>query len=147
MFRTAVAAANSTSIQYVQANQTSTRPIYESHYVFLAIATIVTGIAIACVSLTFHGYWQLGRKFSMSPIEIATAFNAPMLRGAKSNADAKTLLNEVGGQPVKYGAVGTNETIGTDGEAYGTDVLPNIRMQMADARFVHTPQEGWKFGT
>ena len=50
MFRTAIAAANSSSIQYVQAHQTSTRPIYESHYVFLAIATSVTGIAIACVS-------------------------------------------------------------------------------------------------
>src|ERR1700733_4591072 len=81
------------------------RLIYESHYVFLAIATIVTSIAIACVSLTFHGYWRLRRKFSMSPLKIVTAFNAPMPRGAESNADAKTLLNEVGGQPVNYGAV------------------------------------------
>ena len=69
-----------------------------------------------------------------------------MLRGAESNADAKTLLSEVGGQPVKYGAVGTNETNGTVGEEYGTDVLPNIRLQMADPRFVRTPQEGWRFG-
>lgn len=146
MFRTAVAAANSSSIQYVQAHQMSTRPIYESHYVFLAIATIVTGIAIACVSLTFHGYWRLGREFSMSPLEIATAFNAPMLRGAESNVDAKTLLNEVGGQAVKYGAVGTNETNGIVGEQYGTDILPNIRLQMADPQFTRTPQEGWRFG-
>src|SRR5947209_20624135 len=109
MFRTAVAAANSSTIQYVQAHQTSTRPIFESHYVYLAVATIVTGIAIACVSLTFHGYWRLGREFSMSPLEIVTAFNAPMLKRAESNTDAKTLLNEVGGRPVKYGAVGTNE--------------------------------------
>lgn len=146
MFRAAVAAANSSSIQHVQAHQTSTRPIYESHYVFLAIATAVTAIAIACVSLTFRGYWRLGREFSMGPIEIATAFNAPMLRGAESNADAKTLLDEVGGQPVKYGAVGTSETNGTVGDGYGTDVLPNIRLQMADPRFVRTPQEGWRFG-
>jgi hypothetical protein len=146
MFRTAVAAANSSSTQYIQAHQTSTRPIYESHYAFLAVATIVTGIAIACVSLTFHGYWQLGREFSMSPLEIATAFNAPILRGAGSNADAKTLLDEVGDRPVKYGAVGTNETSGIVREQYGTDVLPNTRLQMADPQFTRTPQEGWRFG-
>ena len=82
----------------------------------------------------------------MSPLEIATAFNAPMLRGAESNMDAKTLLNEVGGQPVKYGAVGINETNGIVGEQYGTDILPNIRLQMADPQFTRTPQEGWRFG-
>jgi hypothetical protein len=82
----------------------------------------------------------------MSPHEIATAFNAPMLRGTESNADAKTLPNEVGGQPVNYGAVGANETNGIVGEQYGTDILPNIRLQMADPQFTRTPQEGWRFG-
>jgi hypothetical protein len=80
----------------------------------LAIATLVSALAILSVLLTFNGFWRLGRKVSMSPLETAKAFDAPIMKEADSSAPAKVLLNQVGGKPVKYGLV--NDSVGFDTE-------------------------------
>lgn len=41
----------------------------------------------------------------MSPIEIAKAFNAPLLAMENSNAKVKELVKSAGHKPVRYGAV------------------------------------------
>lgn len=41
----------------------------------------------------------------MSPLEIAKAFNAPLLAKEKSNAKVKELVEGAGHKPVRYGAV------------------------------------------
>lgn len=92
MFRTAIAAANSSDVQTVSAVQTGQQAVYESHYLYLGLAVLVTALGIIFVAPTFHGYWILGRTVSMSPIETAKALNAPMLSSIDSNANANTLL-------------------------------------------------------
>jgi len=154
MFRTAlgIAAGNSSLIQTVSGSQFTTPAVYESQYLYLGIAVILTGIAVSFVTLTFAGYSTLGRNVSMSPLEIAKAFNAPLLESADSNADVKSLMRVVGERSVKYGAVSIDTyAVGKESTearmAYGASEIDGeqTRLEMADERLVQMPWKGWKF--
>ncbi|PYI14805.1 hypothetical protein BO99DRAFT_291356, partial [Aspergillus violaceofuscus CBS 115571] len=97
MFRTALAAANDSSrLEYykgvdatrVQTNQTvnsvltTEEVVFKLHLEFLAAGVLVTIACVIPVASTFYGWWKIGRPVTMSPIEIAKAFNAPVLRGS-----------------------------------------------------------------
>ncbi|KIW13119.1 hypothetical protein PV08_08306 [Exophiala spinifera] len=111
MFRTAIAAANSSDMQSVVADASGFHTVYQTSYLFLALATLASALAILSVLLTFNGFWRIGRKVSLSPIETGKAFNASMLREGDSSAPAKILLAQVGGKAVKYGLVKDPEGI------------------------------------
>jgi hypothetical protein len=66
---------------------------------------------------------------SLSPIEIAKAFNAPLLEGFRSNREAKKILKEAGGLEVVYGEV---VTPGSEGEKKS--------LQMANPEFAIKPR-------
>ena len=51
----------------------------------------------------FYGWWELGRAVSLSPIEIAKVFDAPLLNGKGTSAEIGELLNEIGPVRVRYG--------------------------------------------
>ncbi|KAK5216845.1 hypothetical protein LTR72_010215 [Exophiala xenobiotica] len=159
MFRTAldIAAGNSSLIQSVSGVYTPA--VYESQYLYLVIAAILTGIAVFFVTLTFAGYSVLSRSVSMSPLEIAKAFNAPLLESADSNADVKSLMCVVGERSVRYGAVSLDGSLDTgDTFAVGKNEMQarqahvpseieggQKRLEMADERLVQMPRKGWKF--
>ena len=108
MFRTAVLSANETNKQSITATATGSHTIYKTNYVFTALATFASLLPIVVVLLTFHGSQNLGRHVSLSPIEVARAFGAPILRNSNSNAPARALLKQVGSRPVKYGVISDN---------------------------------------
>jgi hypothetical protein len=111
MFRAAVASSNSsTPVQHVQASGSGLYTAYHTDKVFLALATLVSLLAIIAVFLTFFGFWKIGRVVSMSPLETAKAFHAPILREGDSNASVKQLVAEVGKKPVRYGIMGGPST-------------------------------------
>lgn len=132
MFRTAIAAANDSDSQSVTAQENSTIPIYESHYLYLGLAILLTGLGWLTVVPTFIGWWHVGRTVSMSPIETAKAFRAPLLESADSNAEADALLKELGDRSVRYGSAATT---GSQME----------RLEMSDPRLVRTPQKEQRF--
>ena len=103
IFRTAILSANETHTQHVSAQVTGSHTVYHTNYLFVALATLASLLPIIAVLLTFHGSHRLGREVSLSPLEVAKAFGAPVLRGANSNARASALLKQVGHRPVKYG--------------------------------------------
>jgi hypothetical protein len=140
MFRTAVAAANSSNVQDVLALEEATIAVYESHYLYLALASIFTLLAIVLVIPTFSGYWNLGRQVSMSPIEIAKAFNAPLLKNGDSNAEVKQLIEELGERGARYGAV--SNAIGNKGQQFQT---LEASLEITTPGQVVVPREGWKF--
>ena len=107
MFRTAVSAGslNSSYRQSISATATGAQNVYKSQYLFLGLATMLSGLGILFVTMTFNGFWQLGRRVTLSPIETAKAFNAPLLSNNDSNAPMRSLLDELGMRPVRYGAV------------------------------------------
>lgn len=58
MFRTAIAAGDSSHIQTVlQSSQIRTVRIYRSNYLFLSLAVAVSLLAALIVLTTFNGYW------------------------------------------------------------------------------------------
>lgn len=107
MFRAAVDAGsrNSSDRQTVLVTDTGPQNYYDSQYVFLGLATMLSAVGIICVTVTFNGFWKLGRHVTLSPIETAKAFNAPLLKSRDSNAPIHSLLHEIGDRPVRYGAV------------------------------------------
>ena len=131
MFRTAVLSANETNRQSVTAIATGTHTIYKTNYTFTALATFVSLLPILVVLLTFHGSQHLGRQVSLSPIEVARAFGAPILRNSNSNADARALLKQVGYRPVKYGVISDNA----------------IRRKPVSQQFKQTPYSAQQFNT
>ena len=126
MFRTAVAAADTPNAQFVTAQQVVEQPIYKSQYLYMALAVLFSALGWLAILPVFVGWWHVGRTVSMSPIETAKAFKAPMLESSDSNADASILLREVGDRPVRYGAV-----MASNGQVQ--------RLEMNDPHYVRTP--------
>ena len=132
IFRTAVKAANGSNTQTVRAQEMIMEPIYESHYPYLGLAILCTALGWLATVPTFRGWWNMGRTVSMSPIETAKAFGAPILAGADSNGDAGVLMKEIGDRGVRYGAVA----------ASGSEV---DRLEMSEPQYVRSPHEDQTF--
>ena len=126
MFRTAMAAANSLDSQKVSAEETVTLAIYQSNHRYLGLAVLFTGLSWLATFPIFIRWWHVGGAVSMSPVEMAKAFSAPMLKTVDSNADANTLLRHVGDRPIRYGAVATSDS--------GLDIL-----EMNEPHLIRTP--------
>ncbi|KAL0264109.1 hypothetical protein SLS55_000053 [Diplodia seriata] len=102
--RSAIAASNASTVQDVHYVDSYQRTIYVSHYPYLAAALcVIVANALAVLSL-FIGWWALGRKATMSPLELAKAFQSPLTSGCNQN-EIKGLLESVGPVKVRYGDV------------------------------------------
>lgn len=91
--------------QMIQMQRTRTVQVFESNYYYLAGALIVTFLGVVVVLPTFYGFWELGREVSMSPLEIANAFEAPLLRKTDSNMTAEEIVECSGNMVVQYGSI------------------------------------------
>lgn len=122
MFRTALSVHNESSVHVVtkdseeqtvpvQMNQTVraanfvSRPVFRMDRRYLAAGAVVMIVCVIIVASTFYGWWEVGRTVSMSPIEIAKAFNAPVLQGKGINSELDEMLPVVGRRRVRYGEV------------------------------------------
>ncbi|CAI9627555.1 unnamed protein product [Alternaria burnsii] len=92
-FRTAVEAGKDTSthnvtnaVQSVEYRGYQLRSIYITDPKYMIAAAILSVLSIIAVGATFYGWWKLGRPFSMGPLELASAFEAPLLKAAGKNA-------------------------------------------------------------
>jgi len=154
MFRTAIYWRNTTTTQHVVSSQTVNRLVYESRYLYLGLAVLSRTLALAAVTSIFHGYWHLGRRVTMSPIEIAKAFNAPLLSHEESNASANDLVKSIDARIVRYGAVSV--TVAADdadnastqpGTVTNWDLtaLCSMLLEIADVTVVRVPEQGLVF--
>jgi Protein of unknown function (DUF3176) len=87
---------------------------FKSEYAFIGAALALMFICILAVIPTFYGYWELGRKVTLGPMEIASAFRAPVLQHPKvvATGEVDVLLKEVGDRKVRYGEVEGTGTLG-----------------------------------
>lgn len=112
-FRTAHKAAdpqNTSDVVFMTDGvETRNKLVYKSDFEFLGLALMVTFLGLICVLPTFTGWWSLGRRVSMNPLEIAKAFNGVRMEHAESNANVDRLLMEVGKEPIRYGVVMGNK--------------------------------------
>ena len=87
---------------------------YRTNFWFAGFAVLST---VVCVCLVIPSYWkygELGREVTLGPIEVASAFRAPMLTEGRANAaeaggDIKELIKDVGHRKVMYGFVDERE--------------------------------------
>lgn len=147
MFRSAVAAGNSSTVQRVLATESTVRTVYRSNYIYLGLALLLTLLGVGFVTPIFFGWWHLGRNVSLSPVETAKAFSAPLLRGFDSNGDADTLLKDVGDRTVKYGEVAAlgGRAVPRDTWLPPTDPQLVRRLEMASPEWVRSPQDHMRY--
>ncbi|KZF24777.1 hypothetical protein L228DRAFT_281818 [Xylona heveae TC161] len=150
--------------QTPSAVQASNHTVYVSHFKYLAGALVVMSLGILSVLPTFNGFWHIGRHVTLSPIETAKAFNAPILRTkpSHSNANMTQLLSLLGKKRVKYGEIShavTRTTTSSSLSGWGDDdqerdefgtakvkrnPLLRKRLEIAHPRDVVWPREGMK---
>lgn len=105
-FRTSLRAAddNATLLQSgVPFVGSLTHPIYVTDFRYMVGAALLGLLGILAICPTFYGWWKLGREVSWSPLEIAKAFDAPLLRDVDSNATADQLVRQLDRKRVRYG--------------------------------------------
>lgn len=89
----------------VSGNRTVDTVVYQSEYGYMAGAISIMFVCVLCVLPAYYGFWELGRKVTLGPVEIASAFRAPVLEhpAAAAGGEVDTLLKEVGDRRLKYG--------------------------------------------
>ena len=106
--------------------------VYKTNSVFVGMAVLVSMMGVLAVLPLYNGWWELGRTVSLSPLEIARAFGAPLLDGMDGNAGAQNVVVERGTLRVRYGAV----------ERYGEEK----RLRIEETSRVRAPWRGELFG-
>ncbi|RPA73319.1 hypothetical protein BJ508DRAFT_334174 [Ascobolus immersus RN42] len=111
---------------------------------FLAIALAIVLVGALITVSTFFGYMRLGRRVTMSPVEIAKAFGAPLLEELGSNESVDGLLRaseRSGVGKLRYGELLDGDGSGNDEET-GSDGLHQRRLQFDKVGNVRKPQAG-----
>lgn len=92
--------------QTTQARETRMVAVYRVDYIYAAIAAGLTCLSTILTAFLFTGWRRLGRKFTTSPVEIAKAFEAPLLAAVGSNTKGEDIANHHGSLRVRYGEKG-----------------------------------------
>lgn len=98
MFRVAFA-ANDTYRQTITGTEIDPTTVYQHDYQFLAAALVAVFTGLLSAMTLFWGFWDLDRKVTLSPLEIAGAVGASIVSGARGRVEA--MLNEVGDVTVR----------------------------------------------
>lgn len=111
-----------------------TTSLYTVHYIPLIFGILLSLAPVAAILPLYNGFWELGRRVSLNPLEIARAFGAPLLEGLDGNADPDVVTIERGGMAVRYGVV----------ERFGVE--KQLRVEERSKATVRVPWEGEVFG-
>jgi hypothetical protein len=152
-FRASVRAGKDRAIvtdaqQSVTYHGTANHSIYTTDFRYMIAAAIVSLASIVAISATFYGWWQLGRTATLGPLEIAKAFDAPLLAqvGSNVNLSDNRNLGDVGATKIQYG-VGADESAYTTQYAGGHMNQQRRRLVIGPAGQVRRPIGGDLFGT
>ena len=114
---------------------TSQIELYHSNFAYFAGAAAVQLFTIVVALTTFHGWWRLGHSMSFSPLEIAMAFDAPLLHELGSNLNGRQIARLQDSRRVQYGVMGDETGVhGTEKMVIADTV--NVRRPVAKMRTV-----------
>lgn len=109
---TAVESNTTTTFRSSSANAIQLQDVthYKTNYVYAGLAF---GITLLCIILVIPSYWhygELGRRVTLGPVEIASAFGAPILVNNQDSVEARkenieTLIKHIGDRKIVYGFV------------------------------------------
>lgn len=92
----------SNATQTVTYTGKSTPTIFTTHFSLIAIAAALNILAVVAILPTYHGWWALKRKSSLSPLETARAFDAPLLKDTNVDGSWRQILEKIGERSVRY---------------------------------------------
>ena len=115
--------------------------VYSSDLRWYAAAASVQLVVVMLILPLFWGWWTLGSDLTLSPFNIALAFDAPMLRTINSAAGAKGVVQELGGTKVQLGMVQPHDKVDTLGN-YPEEGYTSGRLGVGFSQDVVQPQEG-----
>ncbi|TKA82902.1 hypothetical protein B0A55_01165 [Friedmanniomyces simplex] len=157
LFRAGVVSTNWTNItslideglsvhQTLQVQQTVTQNVYRSDLRWFAGAAAFEIIAVLFVLPLFWGWWTLDKVSLLSPLDVALAFDAPLLREANSAKGASGVVKQTGDVQVKFGWVADmSRFYDTDSDETGVRGSACYRLGIAEKQRVLTPQKGMRF--
>ena len=79
---------------------------YRTNFAYVGGALGATLITVLLVLPVYWGFWQIGRKVTLGPLEISNAFGAPIITPDRTRAyhgDFDQVLEDVGKRRVQYG--------------------------------------------
>ncbi|KAI8941045.1 hypothetical protein NX059_002289 [Plenodomus lindquistii] len=128
------AAAGMSSQQFLT-RVTGIVEVYATNFSYVGGALAATLLTVLLVLPVYWGFWQLGRKVTLSPLEISNAFGAPIIAPDQSKSyhgDFDEVLEDVGKRRVQYGQL--------------VDKPPGL-MGLAEPEKVTKPAKGAKTST
>ena len=142
--------------QTVTLSERATLAVYRVRYAYAVAPLVVTLAASLSVSMLLAGWRRLGRAVSLSPLEMAKAFDAPLLRAVGSNSTNDELARDLRSAPrVRYGEVPAGESLLSEsdhrrevkwasdgGDSEGSRRVGDARLVIDVADRVATPREG-----
>jgi Protein of unknown function (DUF3176) len=109
MFRAALDAGASKLSSIENATQTfpgrrlAPTLVYHSNYRYLVASVIVTIVGLLAAMLLLWGWWELGRPVTLSPLETANAFSAPiLLQETEHKREVGEIVASAGDVNVRY---------------------------------------------
>jgi hypothetical protein len=101
LFRASIHASRPGDVQNFAVQRTTLTLLFRSNYNYLAAALLPMLAALLAVIAQLAGWRRLGRRVSLSPLEIAAAFGAPIMHRAQAAA-AAGILARLGDRKVVY---------------------------------------------
>lgn len=92
--------------QTINTSVTGIVEVYHTEFGYVGGALAATFITLLMVLPVYWGFWQLGRKVTLGPLEISNAFGAPIIAPDRTRAyhgDFDQVLEDVGKRRVQYG--------------------------------------------
>jgi len=110
---------------------------------WFAGAAVLEGLAVLAVLPLFIGWYTLGKAPLLSPLEVALAFDSPLLREANSATGSSGVINALGDTRVRYGAV--YDTRGAEAGKGENTMNATYRLGIAAAHDVQRLTKGMRF--
>ena len=107
------------SKQIVQAQQLKKQTIARSDLRWWAGAAIIDLLTILVVLPLFNHWWSFDRSRTLSPLELAMAFDAPLVREVPSTGGAHGVIQQIGDVRVRFGAVVRTDDLAENDETPG----------------------------
>jgi hypothetical protein len=159
MFRAGIAVANWSNLtglidpgvspkQKLHAQQQVTGTVFRSSLKWWAGAAVLDTLTILIILPLFNHWWSFDRSRSLSPFELALAFNSPLVKEVPSNAGAEGVIGQVGNARVSFGAVRHDASTSSEVQAdsRSTSQVENtqdghlrLRLSITRAEDVDTP--------
>lgn len=94
---------NRTTSQLVRATVTTSNYVYQTDFAWLMSGCAIILVACILVAPMYWGWWELGRCYTMNPLETAKAFDAPVLRGISPYTPATEWTRSQLQMRIRYG--------------------------------------------